>query len=63
MHQICIQQNVTVHGTLWLVEKIVESKTATVQTIEQAYEKMQEDGSRLPWDEVKKQLDNFKNKV
>ncbi len=51
------------HGTLWLVEKIVESKTATVQTIEQAYEKMQEDGSRLPWDEVKKQLDNFKNKV
>lgn len=62
LHQICTQQDVTVYGTLWLVEEIVESKTATVQTIEQAYAKMREDGSRLPWDEVDNQLKQFNKK-
>lgn len=59
LHQICVQENVEVHGTLWVVDKIFNAKTASLPVIEQAYEKMRRDGSRLPWDDVEKQLKQF----
>ncbi len=59
LHQICIQESIAVHGTIWLVEEIYKSKISTAQTIKRAYAKMKADGSRLPWDEVEKQLKRF----
>lgn len=59
LHQICIQENVEVHGTLWLVNELHDTKTVSFEEITLAYEGMKRDGSRLPWDDVKKQLKDF----
>lgn len=45
-----------VHGTLWLVAQMVEELGLRREIIEKAYNLMRKDGSRLPWDEVRKQL-------
>jgi len=54
--QVCIEQNVEVHGTLWITEQILVSGIKTTDEISVAYQSMKDDGSRLPWDETKKQL-------
>lgn len=49
-------EEVEVHGTLWLVKRITEELNLDIESVERAYRLMQEDGSRLPWREVSKQL-------
>jgi len=48
--------NVEVHGTIWLVEQMLQDKKITVGVARVAFQKMKESGSRLPWGEVDKVL-------
>ncbi len=53
---VAAEENITVHGTLWLMEQLMESGILTVQQAATAYEQMKAARSRLPWDEVAQQL-------
>ncbi len=57
---VCLEENIDVRGTLWLVEQLLQSELITVNDVSPAYDRMAEDGSRLPWDEVEKQLKRFR---
>lgn len=59
LRNICDRENVIVHGTLWLTENMLQSGVTNVETIKDAYDKMKEEGSRLPWDEVEKQITKY----
>jgi len=60
LRQVCLQENIEVRGTLWLVEQILQAGLITVNDAKNAYDRMAEDGSRLPWDEVERQLKRFR---
>ncbi len=61
LKQVCIQENRTVHGTLWIVEKMIGDTLVSIEQAETAYQLMIEDGSRLPQDLIEEQLRNFRN--
>ena len=48
--------NVEVHGTIWLVEQMLQDKKITAEVARVAFQKMKHSGSRLPWDKVEKML-------
>ncbi|MDT8405046.1 hypothetical protein [Sulfuriflexus sp.] len=60
LRQVCLLENIDVRGTIWLVGEMLESKMITVAEASEAYHRMEEDGSRLPWDEVESQLKRFR---
>ncbi len=62
LRQVCLEENVDVHGTVWIVGETLIAGTKTVDEARLAYQRMETDGSRLPWDEVEKQLKRFKRK-
>lgn len=45
------------HGTIWLVEKLIQHEIITVTQARRAFQKMQNAGSRLPKEEIEKMLD------
>lgn len=49
-------ENVEVHGTLWLVSEMVHAGTITVQVARAAFQKMRAHGRRLPWGIAEKML-------
>ena len=60
LRQVCLIEEIEVRGTLWLMEQMFTEKFISVRQAEVAYQRMQDDGSRLPWDEVEKQLRKFR---
>lgn len=50
------KENVVVHGTIWLVEKLVLEGKISVHVANSAYEKMENSGRRLPWKAAKDRL-------
>jgi predicted nucleic acid-binding protein len=48
--------NVTVHGTIWLVKQAIKHGKLTIAEARDAFERMKTAGSRLPWAEVNKLL-------
>jgi len=54
------RETVHVRGTLWLVERMVEQDILSIEDAETAYQKMEDVGRRLPWDEVRKQIKRIK---
>jgi predicted nucleic acid-binding protein len=48
--------NVEVHGTIWLVEQMLQEKKISVEVARIAFQSMNNFGSRLPWGEVEKLL-------
>jgi predicted nucleic acid-binding protein len=60
LRDIATKEGVEVHGILWLMEELFSSELINSQGVINAYEAMRRDGSRLPWDEIKKQLERFK---
>lgn len=54
-------EGINVHGTLWLMEQMVNARTITVRQAEAGYAKMREAGRRLPWDDVEQQLRALKS--
>ncbi len=53
-------ESIEVHGTLWLMERLHSEEIIHHKRAEQAYTEMQRENRRLPWDEVEKQLKQFK---
>lgn len=53
---------VEVHGTLWLMEALASELAIDLGRIEVACERMRAEGRRLPWSEVTKQINRWKNK-
>jgi predicted nucleic acid-binding protein len=56
LRTVAQSEGIDIHGTLWLVEQMVETRTISVRQAEAGYEKMRRAGRRLPWDEVEQQL-------
>ncbi len=56
---MAIVEDVTVRGTLWLMETMFTNGFITAKGAEIAYQKMLDDGSRLPVNEIQKQLKTF----
>lgn len=59
LKQLAMTQGVTVYGTLWLVERMLVGKHINVEGAQAAYQKMEDDGSRLPIKEIQKQIKKF----
>jgi len=59
LKQLAIVEGVTVRGTLWLVETMFNNGLITTIGAESAYQKMLDDGSRLPVKGIQKQLKAF----
>jgi len=49
-------EGIPVHGTPWLMGKMLDAGILTVQQANLAYDSMKAARSRLPWDEVEAQL-------
>ncbi len=48
--------NVEVHGTIWLVEQMIQNEKITVEVASVGFQRMRDSGSRLPWGEVEVML-------
>ena len=57
LRNAAIDVEVTVNGTIWLVEKIVSEGHISKTVANDAYEKMKEGGRRLPFGEAFQRLD------
>lgn len=49
-------EGIPVHGTIWLMQQLMDAEILTVQQAKTAYDHMKVARSRLPWDEVEAQL-------
>jgi hypothetical protein len=49
-------EGVEIHGTLWLIEALLQARLVGVGKVALAYEGMRRDGSRLPWEDVEAQI-------
>lgn len=47
------REKVSVHGTLWAVERLLESGPVSPEQAEAAFERMKASGRRLPWDRAR----------
>lgn len=61
LRQVCIAENVDVHGTVWLMGEMLAADVLDVDRARAAYEAMRRAGSRLPWQEIEKQLKDFES--
>lgn len=55
-------EGVDIHGTIWLMEHLLNEQIITSARATAAYELMKADGSRLPWGEVQKQVKKWSGK-
>lgn len=55
--------NVEVHGTIWLVQQMIQHRKINIEIAHIAFQRMKNSGSRLPWGEVEKLLKRIKNQV
>lgn len=60
MRKLAEDEGRDVHGTLWLVEQIVNVGLIKSKRARQAYNAMRKAGRRLPWEEVEQQLHTFR---
>lgn len=51
-------EGVELHGTLWLVERMIDEKLITVGRAKEAFDMMKNDQRRLPWNKVKQLLNS-----
>ena len=58
LREVAKELSINVHGTIWLVEKILEGEKISVDVARIAFQRMKDAGSRLPWVEVDKMLTN-----
>lgn len=56
LRQVCLAENMAVHGTVWLVGEMLRTGHIDRGQARKAYEAMKRDRSRLPWNEIEKQL-------
>jgi hypothetical protein len=53
-------EGVEIHGTLWLMERLLEARIVPIERVVVAYDAMKRDGSRLPWHEVEAQIGRWR---
>lgn len=63
LRAVADEHGVEVHGTLWLLERLLQQELIALNQLEQAYERMRADQRRLPWDEVERQLRRLKREL
>lgn len=56
LREVAEAENVEIHGTLWLVERMIVSGTLTLARAHVSLELMRNGGRRLPWVEFKAML-------
>lgn len=56
------QEKIEVHGTLWLLEGLLEGGHIDLAKLELVYTRLREGNRRLPWDEVQRQLERLRNR-
>jgi predicted nucleic acid-binding protein len=54
-------ERVEIHGTLWLIERLLDVGLVSVERVTTAYDAMRQDGSRLPWADVQLQIRRWRN--
>lgn len=52
LREAAVIERVEIFGTMWLVEKLVETKTISLSHAATGFESMRHGGRRLPWTEV-----------
>lgn len=52
LRDAAVAEGVEVHGSIWLVERMVNSGVISIERAEDAFRLMRENNRRLPWDEV-----------
>lgn len=57
--KVAANYQIECHGTIWLVEHMVEQKIIHATVARNAYGQMRAAGSRLPWEEAEKRLNNL----
>lgn len=62
LKQLAIIESISVRGTLWVVNEMFSNHLISAKNAATAYQKMLDDGSRLPTEEIKNQLIKFNNK-
>lgn len=54
-------EGVEVHGTVWIVKELLNQKLIRQAQAKDSFNAMKVKGSRLPWGDVEKLLESFKN--
>ncbi len=54
-------ENVQVHGTIWLINEMVRTGKISVPVARNAYQEMRKHGRRLPWEVAEAMLDDLNN--
>lgn len=54
-------ERVELHGTIWLMERLLMAGVIQVERVAGAYEAMKRDGSRLPWEETSAQVQRWRD--
>jgi predicted nucleic acid-binding protein len=56
LREAAMSEGIEVHGTLWVSERLFDARLVSVERLEKAFERMREDGRRLPWADVQSLL-------
>lgn len=59
LRELATSMGVCVHGTIWMVEQMLDSQLITVELAKGAFNQMKAEGSRLPWNEVEGMIRRF----
>jgi predicted nucleic acid-binding protein len=59
LREAAVAEGVTVHGTLWVTERMVEARALPATRLRAAYARMREGGRRLPWGKVEALLERL----
>ena len=57
---VAAKYQIECHGTIWLVERMVQQKVIHTTVAKNAYERMRGAGSRLPWEDAERRLKEMK---
>ena len=60
LRKIAEKYQVACHGTIWVVEQMLQAGILQVDIAEHSYNQMRLAGSRLPWDRAYKGLEKFR---
>lgn len=60
LRQVAAQEGIDVHGTLWVLDEMVRLRVITPPRAAEALEQMLARGSRLPWAECQRRLQEWR---
>ncbi len=63
LREVATKLNVEIHGTLWLVNQMIQQKKITIEVARASFQYMRNSGSRLPWNKVEEMLEERESKI